>query len=430
MTQTALPPRYNFQPEMPSLWDIMRRGVSDPYSTFPEAILSEPAVQLPGRQFGAPLIVSDPELARNILQDREVDFVRHKNMRRLLRRSWGKGLAAAEGEDWQRQRKAATPAFTPAAIKQRVAQFASAASKAAGTLPMGEQFDLPHIVAQIIADIVFTVLVDSKGTVDTKAVAADLPGYINRIADFGSLDLMPLPEVLHDRRAGIAGDPTVQHLRSVANHLAAKHSGGNDMIALLEDVGPAQDNILGLMPAAMDTTVWGTSWALYTLASQPEWQAKVAQEARDCGGSFTLDRLSVTRRVVQEVLRLYPPAPLVVRAASKKQEFGGFRLSSGQTVIVSIYAMHRHRTFWDAPDAFDPDRFLPERRGNNAAYMPFGTGPRMCIAAQFALAEIIVVVARLMSELELVASGPQPLMTLQITTRSATGLNVMAQQRS
>ena len=220
----------------------------------------------------------------------------------------------------------------------------------------------------------------------------------------------------------------VRHLRAVAGDLAARRSGGDDMIALLEGVGPLEDNILGLMPAAMDTTVWGTSWVLYTLASQPEWQAKVAREARDCGGTYTLDRLPVTRRVVQEVLRLYPPAPLVVRAASKQQELGGFRLRKGHTVTISFYAMQRHRKFWGAADEFDPDRFLPERLANNPAYMPFGTGPRMCIAAQFTLAEIAVVAARLLAELELAAGGAQPQVTLQVTTRSATGLNVVAQR--
>lgn len=424
-----LPPCYRFRPAMPSIWEIMTRGVSDAHSTIPEAILNEPAVQLPGGQYGTPLIVSDPALVRTVLQDREGNFVRHPNMRRLMRRSWGRGIGAAEGEDWQRQRKAATPAFTPAAVQKRIAQFALAADKAATAWPVGQQVDLAPAVARIIADIVFTVLVDGKGAVDTGAIAADLPGYIDRIANVGSLDLIPLPEALHDLRAGIAGDPAVRHLRAVAGSLAARRSCGDDMIALLEGVGPVEDNILGLMPAAMDTTVWGTSWVLHTLASRPEWQTKVAQEARDCGDAFSLDCLPVTRRVVQEVLRLYPSAPLVVRAAGKPQELGGFRLRKGHTVVVSFYAMHRHRTFWDAADAFDPDRFLPERLGNNPAYMPFGTGPRMCIAAQFALAEIIVVVARLLAKLELATTGEQPQVTLQVTTRSATGLNVVARPR-
>ena len=112
MTQSIMPPRYHFRPDMPSLWTVFSRGVSDAASTIPEAILSEPAVQLTGGQYGTPLIVSDPALARAILQDRNANFTRHPNMRRLMRRSWGKGLGAAEGEAWQRQRKAATPAFT------------------------------------------------------------------------------------------------------------------------------------------------------------------------------------------------------------------------------------------------------------------------------------------------------------------------------
>lgn len=434
MTQTVMPPRYNFRLDMPSLRTVMRQGVSDAASTIPDTILREPAVQLPGGRYGTPLIVSDPELARAVLQDRDGNFARHPNMRRLMRRSWGKGIGGAEGQDWRRQRKAATPAFTPAAIQRRIAQFALAAGKGAGAWPLGERIDLAPAVARIIADIVFSVLVDGEGAVDTEAVAAHLPGYIDRVANMDSLDLMSLPEALHDRRAGIASNPAVRHLRAVAGCLAARRGvnddKSDDMIAMLEGVAPIEDNILGLMPAAMDTTVWGASWVLHTLASQPEWQVRVAHEARACGGAFALDQLPVTRRVVQEVLRLFPPAPLVVRAAGKEQELGGFRLRKKHTIAVLFYAMHRHRKFWEAADAFDPDRFLPERLGNNPAYMPFGTGPRMCIAAQFALAEIVVVTARLLADLELATVGAQPQVTLQVTTRSATGLEVVAQRRN
>ncbi len=428
MPHTDLP-RYQFRPDMPSLWQMMRQGVSDSASTIPAAILTEPAVQLTGQALGTALVVADPELAREVLNDREDRFVRYSTMDRLLRRSWGQGLAAAEGVPWQRQRKAASPAFTPAAVSGRIAAFAAAADRSVGEWPTGQPIELTRQVAPIVADIVFSTLVDGRGSVDPAAVAADMPAYIQRIANFGSLDLMPLPEAWLDRLRGIDSDPAVQRLRGVASNLAAKRSGGGDMIALLEGVGPIQDNILGLMPAAMDTTVSGASWTLYTLARQPDWQARVAEEARACNGSYTLDRLPLTRRVVQEVLRLYPPAPLLVRGASRAMDFAGFRLNKGQAVLVSIYAMHRHRKHWIAPDEFDPDRFLPERGGSNTAWLPFGTGPRMCIAAQFALTEITVVVARLLADLELSPTGPEPQVTLQITTRSATGLHVTAQRR-
>jgi cytochrome P450 len=430
MTGELSLPRYHFRTDPPSLWDVMRQGVSDSASTIPASILTEPGVQLAGQQFGTPLMISDPLLAREILNDRDVNFVRYKTMHRLLRRSWGEGLAAAEGAAWARQRKAATPAFTPSAVSGRIAAFAEAAGTAARDWPLGQPVELTRRVAQIIAEIVFTTLVDGKGQVDTKAVAADMPAYLKRIASFSGRDLLPLPEAWHDQLNGIAKDPVVQRLRGVASKLAAGRGGAGDMIALLEGVGPLEDNILGLMPAAMDTTVSGASWALYTLALCGDWQARVAAEARACAGVFTLDRLPLTRRVVQEVLRLYPPAPLLVRAAARTMDFAGFRLKKGQPVTISIYAMHRHRVHWDAPDSFDPDRFLPERSGTMAAYLPFGSGPRMCIAAQFALAEITVVTARLLADLELTPTGPQPEVTLQVTTRSATGLNVLARHRS
>lgn len=429
MTQDVALPRYHFRPDPPSMWDMFRYGVSDSARTIPAAILTEPAVQLTGAWFGAPLMVSDPDLAREILNDRGENFVRYKTMHRLLRRAWGKGIAGAEGEPWARQRKAATPAFTPSAVATRIAAFAKAAGENAGDWPLGQSIELTRQVAQIIAEIVFTTLVDGKDQVDAKSVAADMPAYIRCIGNFGTRDMLPLPEAWHDRLNGIAKDPAVQRLRDTASKLAkSRCSGGDDMIALLEGVGPVEDNILGLMPAAMDTTVSGASWALYIVACRPDWQTRVAEEARACAGALTLDRLPITRRVVQEVLRLYPPAPLLARAPSRAMDFAEFRLKKDQPVTISIYAMHRHRAHWDAPDDFDPDRFLTER-GPHRAWMPFGSGPRMCIAAQFALAEITVVVARLLMELEFAPTGPEPEISLQVTTRSINGLHVVVKGR-
>ena len=116
-------------------------------------------------------------------------------------------------------------------------------------------------------------------------------------------------------------------------------------------------------------------------------------------------------------------------AAAVAGELGGYRLRKGQPVTLNIYAMHRHRTLRDDPDAFDPDRFLPEC-GPHSAWLPFGAGPRVCIAAQFALAEIAVVTARLLAQFEFVPTGPEPVVSLQVTTRSLTGLNVIARPRA
>ena len=430
MTEELPLPRFDFRPDPPSLWTMFRQGVSDFPGVVPAAIFEQPAVQLAGSRFGAPLVVADPDLIREVLNDRDERFTRDKLLRRMFRRAWGQGLAGAEGEAWQRQRRAAAPAFRPAAVADNSPAFITAAARAASEWPCGEPVELTQRVARIIADIVFEVLVDGGGEVDTALVAADMRGYINRIASWTPRDLLPLPESWHDRLSGVTGDPAVNRLRALARKLADGRStqrGKADLISLLEGVGPVEDNICGLFPAAMDTTAAGASWTLYTLALRPEWQHRVAAEARGCSGNFAAERLGLTRRVVQEALRLYPPAPFMIRSAATDGQLGTFALNRGQPVLLAIYAMHRHRSLWENPDAFDPDRFLPGR-GAHPGWLPFGAGPRVCIAAQFALAEITAVVARLLSELEL--AGAKPHLDLRATTRSTTGLNVIASARA
>lgn len=425
-------PRFDFRPDPPSLLTMMRSGVADFPGVIPAAILEQPAVQLAGARFGAPLVVADPDLIREVLVDRDERFTRDRMLRRLFRRAWGQGLAGAEGEAWQRQRRAAAPAFRPAAVADNGPAFVAAAAKAAREWPCGEAIELTQRVARIVADIVFDVLVDGGGEVDTARVAADMPDYVGRIASWTSRDLLPLPESWHDRLSGVTRDPAVMRLRGLARRLADGRStrhGKADLIALLEGVGPVEDNIRGLFPAAMDTTVAGASWTLYTLAMRPEWQERVASEARECAGDFAAERLGLTRRVVQEALRLYPPGPFMIRSAAADGHLGQFAINRAQPVLLAIYAMHRHRSLWEDPDEFDPNRFLPER-GSPPGWLPFGAGPRVCIAAQFALAEIAVVVARLLSELELVPTGAKPRIDLRATTRSLTGLNVIARKRA
>jgi cytochrome P450 len=279
---------------------------------------------------------------------------------------------------------------------------------------------------------VLSVLVDSEGLADPDTAAADVSAYVRRIAGFTALDLLPLPERLLDRLQGIDSDPAVQRLRAMGSRLAeARKSGAkaHDMIALLDGVGPIEDNIRGLFPAAMDTTVAGIGWALHALSLHPEWQERVAAEGRAMGPVPQLDQLAATRRVVSEILRLYPPAPLLARCAAINMELGGYPVRKGQTVIVGIYPMHRHRKVWDRPDAFDPDRWLPGAATPDA-FMPFGSGPRMCIAAHFAQAEMAVVLARVLARFELTPRGPDPVVSLQVTTHSLNGLHATWRRRA
>lgn len=423
-------PRYRMLERPPSLWRMLRQGIEDPASIVPATILDQPALQLPGP--GAPLVVADPGLVRLVLNDRAGDFAREKFIHRLFRRSWGKGLAGAEGEDWRRQRHAAAPAFSPKAVRGYLDRFAACADEIVATVAPGERLDLVRANGRIIARIVLSILVEAPDWVDRDAAAAAIRPYVDAIARFGPIDLLPLPERVIDRLQGIDSDPAVVWLRDIAARMTVERNQRrpqNDMIALIEAVGgPSRDNIQGLFPSAMDTTVAGASWALHTLALRPEWQERLAEESRAAGERPALEALPLTRSAVNEVLRLYPPAPMLSRAAAFDGELGGYRVRRGQAVLVSIYAMHRHRQLWDRPDAFEPDRFAGGG-GNPDAFMPFGTGPRMCPAAQFASAEIAVIVARVLARQRLVALEHQPLVSLRVTTHSANGLVVRAEPR-
>lgn len=422
-------PRFEFRPDQPSIWAMLRQGVGNPAAVIPAAILEQPAVQLPGP--GAPLVVAAPDLVREVLGGRSESFTRDRFMNRLLRRSWGKGLAAAEGEDWQRQRRAAVPFFRPQMVQQQLAAFAAAADAVLDQLPERAELDLVDLSARIIARIVLDVLVDGEGLADPDAAARDVPALIRRIGRFTLLDLLPLPERVLDFKNGIERDPAVRRLQKLATQLAAARKLGaprSDMIALLEGVGPIEDNIRGLFPAAMETTVAGLAWAHYVMALRPEWQRQVADEGSALGASIDLGQLVKTRQVVNEVLRLYPPAPLMARSVAQDMDLGGYPLKAGQPVLIAAYAMHRHRQLWDNPDSFDPNRFAPGAAPPDA-FMPFGTGPRMCIAAQFAQAEIAVVLAKVLARFVLEPADHQPLVSLQVTTHATNGLKAMARQR-
>src|SRR5690606_28959448 len=131
-------------------------------------------------------------------------------------------------------------------------------------------------------------------------------------------------------------------------------------------------------------------WALYLLAFDPQVQARAADEAQAtldgrAAAAADLPRLPYIRQVIEEALRLYPPAAFLSRTARAHDMLGGREVLPGDTIMLPIYALHRHHLLWDDPDRFDPGRFAPGTTRDRFAFLPFGAGPRICIGASFAL---------------------------------------------
>jgi cytochrome P450 len=146
-------------------------------------------------------------------------------------------------------------------------------------------------------------------------------------------------------------------------------------------------------------------------------------------GPEHLDKLVVTRAVLEEAMRLYPPAPVMTRHAAGTQQLGGVTVPDGCNVVISVYALHRHKRLWDDPDRFDPERFSPERRGGIARtqFMPFGFGARTCIGASFAMMEGVAILATLVRGAAFAWDGrhlPEPLSRVTLRPKGGMPLRV------
>lgn len=423
------PPFYQSRPHMPStlaMLTMLRQAMSDPASIIPATVYDEWAMKLPGP--ASPVIITHPDDVRRVLLDKGDLFGRNRQLRMMMRRAWGEGLAAAEGESWIEQHRAAAPAFRPQAVDAATGTMAEIARRLASTWPTDRPIELGTAIGRIVAEIVMTTLLTGLDDIDYDALVGDIPHFVREVTTFGLLDMAPISDKLLDRLRGLGNSPQEARLRALVARLVAARASPPDQMqdipALMRGIGPLADNILGFMPAGYETSALAASWAIYLLAAHPEWQDAVRAEAQNATG-----QLPIARQVAQEALRLYPPAPILVRAAMKRTEIRGYSLKPGQIVIIPVFAIHRHRELWQRPDAFHPARFGSDATYDRAAFLPFGAGPRMCIAAGFALTEISVIMSELVKAFDFTPTDPAPDVSLKTTTHSRNGLHVMARKR-
>jgi unspecific monooxygenase len=181
-----------------------------------------------------------------------------------------------------------------------------------------------------------------------------------------------------------------------------------------------RDQLATMIVAGHETTALTLFWSMYLLACAPLEQSRVAEEARSVdlspqSAGDALANLAYTRAVVHETLRLYPPAFLLARLAIERDEAEDIVIPAGAVVMISPWVLHRHVRLWDRPDTFMPSRFLGEEP-QRFAFMPFGAGPRVCVGAQFALAEATLVLAMLIQRFEIAFADDRPVLPVAVTT--------------
>jgi cytochrome P450 len=398
---------------------------------------------IPGTFLGRQqLLLNDPEAIRHVLVANHENYGRNIGARRVLAPVIGQGLFLAEGEAWRHQRRTMAPAFAPRtmAILARHVAAASAAKEAELAALAGRPVQLlghlQNLALAIAGRSMFSLETEGFG-VEMRAM---LMRYALGYARVGVLDLLLPASVaspLDRGRATFRTEWLALMDRIIATRRALGPAGEapRDLFDLLDsasdpetgagfDHAQLRDEVSTLILAGHETTAVALFWACFIAARLPEQQARLAAEADAVdlsadNAAAALRHLPLTRAHVDETLRLYPPAFLIVRQALGADRVAGIAITPGTVVSIAPWVLHRHRRLWTDPETFDPARFLPgappPERG---AYMPFGAGPRICIGAQFALTEAVLVLARLLRafRIELIGGAdvrPRGLVTTQ-----------------
>lgn len=418
------------------VWGSLQATRRNVLSIIPEIATRQP--MLSGKTGTRWHMVMDPAAIRRMLLENLDNYPKSRVTKNLLRPAIGESLFIAEGAHWRWQRRAAAPVFSHrnvmnlAPVMSRAAERAVARITGAGPRAVDLLEEMVTTTFDVISDVTFS----GDRAFDRDGVHKAIDGYISEAGKISILDLLGVPDWVPRpmRMLSVGGVAQMKRVADKAVEARADRGpeGVPDLLDLLlagEDpetqrqmsVSELRDNLLTFIVAGHETTALTLAWSLYLLAFDQEAQERAREEVLSVvsGGVATgedVDRLPFVRHVTDEALRLYPPAGMVSRTAQAADTLGGREIRRGDTVIIPIYALHRHHMLWEAPDAFRPERWeggKPERY----AYLPFGDGPRICIGASFALQEAVIILATLLANFRfrpVPGRSPSPVMILTL----------------
>lgn len=443
-------------PEPPSrplpMWAFLRAVRTNALTIWPQAAYREPAVV---RAFFGRLniLLNDPEGIHHVLVANATNYRRSRASVRILRPLTGTGLLLSEGDAWKVQRRTVAPALAPRVmpmlarhvihvVDEFITRFEARA---------GQRIDLLGEMQRLALDIagrsMFSLEMQQYGS----AIRDLLTEFATRHSRPGLLDMLlpvgvPTWADLGRRRFQLRWVGLIDAI--LADRLKTPiPETPKDLLDLLRSASDPEtdeafgreslrDQVATLLLAGHETTAVTLFWALFLLAQSADDVAKIAQEARGLalsGESATTDLSSLlhTRAVINETLRLFPPAFTIVRESMTADSIGNLVIPPHSVIMIAPWVLHRHAAFWSDPDAFLPSRFLP---GTPApvrfSFLPFGMGPRVCVGAQFAMTEAILVLARLVRDFTFEIDRPVSVVPVGIvTTQPDSRLMVMIRKR-
>lgn len=439
MVQSSFPVRVPLVTEPMGVLKSLQTARRNVLEILPEIATRQPMVS--GRTGKRWHMVMDPDALNTILRDKLADYPKSTVTKDLLRPAIGESLFIAEGQEWLWQRRTAAPSFSHrhvmalAPVMSAAAERAVQRLEAAAGLRAVNMFDeMVQTTFEVISDVTFS---GDEGF-DRDGVHHAIEAYIQSTAKISLGDMLGLPSWV-PRLSRIRSGGALVDMQKVADDAIARRrqsgqpNAAPDLLDLLlagadpesgrkMSTDELRDNLLTFIVAGHETTALSLSWALYLVAGDPRVQELARTEAQSVlgdrvAGAEDVPNLPYIRQIIDEALRLYPPAALVSRTALKADRLCGREVRAGDTVMIPIYALHRNNLLWDDPDSFRPERFADRKAFQRYAYLPFGDGPRICIGASFALTEAVIILATLLARYRfdpVSGRSPKPIMILTL----------------
>lgn len=399
-------------------------------------------------------LINQPDLVKTLLKDRPDDFPKSGRVSEGLRPLLGNSVFLTNGDVWKRQRRIIDPAFEGGRLRDTFPAMWDAAEASVDRLTSQTDQDLEieeetsHTAADVIfrtlfsipieheiASQVFTQFRDYQRSQPILNIAAFvplpkwMPRFFSRRTKETAKTIRALIKQLTDERmaqiqAGTAPDDLATKIMTTVDPETGETFSADEMV----------DQVAIFFLAGHETSASALAWTLYLMALFPDWQEKVAQEAKaltTCDFSV-IRSLKVSRDVFRESLRLYPPVPMMVRQNNSPETFRDRDIKPGSQMVLSPWHLHRHERLWDNPDGFDPTRWDTENGKTCArdAYMPFSAGPRVCTGAGFAMVEGVLILSMILRDYKVTAvKGREPIPVAHLTVRSKDGIWLRLEKR-
>lgn len=353
-------------------------------------------------------------LAEYVLQKNQKNYVKSEIQTKDLAKYIGYGLLTSEGAHWRRQRKLIQPAFHKKQLAKLLESIRQAILTEYQKIEINQKMDVFPLFNDLAFQTVVKSLFSSAATSEEierlqfitesaqKMLVRELrqpylrwwfraSGKIERYLELTRESRRILKKIVQERK-----DSEERFDDLLDMLLEARYDDGNFM-----DEEQLIDEILVLFIAGHETTSNSLSFTTQLLARHPQWQEKIAEETKNLGSETDLmsrvTKSAVTQQVIEESMRLYPPAYFIDRVNVEKDEFEGKSFEAGSNLLLSIHEIHRHPKLWENPDDFKPERFHGSPQQYSSQYFPFGAGPRKCIGNNFAMFEMIIALQELLS---------------------------------